>query len=123
MKATDLRDALLDVTEKVYHYRAPTRQAGQRYIVWGETGGHIALAADDAPQALTLTGELILYTQTEYDPTVNDLIAALNELAADDEFAWQIGGMGYDETGQFYQYVITWSMICGDCEVYQRPDV
>ena len=118
MKATDLRDALLDVTEKVYHYRAPTRQAGQRYIVWGETGGSVALSADDAPQALTLTGEIILYTQTEYDETVNTLIGALQTLAAGDGFAFQIGGMGYDETGQFFQYVFSWSMLCGQSGIY-----
>lgn len=118
MKATDLRDALLDVTEKVYHYHAPTRQAGEKYIVWGETGGSVALSADDAPQALTLTGELILYTQTEYDTVLNTLIAALRTLAEDDLFAFQIGGMGYDATGHFFQYVFSWSMACGDCQVY-----
>ena len=118
MKVTDLRDALLDVTDKVYHYKAPTRQAGPKYIVWGETGGSVALNADDTPQALTVTGELILYTQTEYDTLLNTLIDALNELAEGELFAWQVGGMGYDETGHFFQYVFSWSMSCGDCDVY-----
>ena len=118
MKVTDLRDALLDVTEKVYHYYAPTRQAGEKYIVWGETGGSVALNADDAPQAVTVTGELILYTQTEYDPLVNSLLAALTALAQDELFAFQVGGMGYDETGHFFQYVYNWSMSCGNCEIY-----
>ena len=118
MKVTDLRDALLTVTDKVYHYRAPTRQAGQRYIVWGETGGSIPLDADDIPLAITVTGELILYTQTEYDALVNSLITALSNLAQAEVFAFQVGGMGYDETGQFFQYVFSWSMTCGKCEVY-----
>jgi len=118
MKVTDLRDALLDVTGKVYHYHAPTRQAGEKYIVWGETGGSVALNADDAQQAVTVTGELILYTQTEYDTLVNSLLAALTALAKDELFAFQVGGMGYDETGHFFQYVYSWSMSCGNCEVY-----
>lgn len=118
MKVTELRDALLNVTAKVYHYRAPTRDAGQKYIVWGETGGRIALEADDAPESLIITGELILYTQTEYDTTVNTLFAALNTLSEDKPFAWQIGGIGYDETGQYCQYVLSWSMTCGASEIY-----
>ena len=52
MRVTDLRDALLDVTEKVYHYRAPARDCGSRYICWGETNGSVALSADDTPESL-----------------------------------------------------------------------
>ena len=118
MKVTDLRDALLDVTEKVYHYRAPARDCGSRYIVWGETNGSVALSADDAPETLTVGGEIILYTQTEYDTTVNTLMEALADLAEEDVFAWQIAGMGYDETGHFFQYVFSWSMSCSIGGIY-----
>ena len=118
MKVTDIRDALLALTDKVYHYTAPARDCANRYIVWGETGCSVPLDADDRPDLVTVTGELILYTQTEYDPMLNRLTAALAGLAESDGFAWQGAGMGYDEQGHFFQYVFAWSACCGIGEIY-----
>jgi hypothetical protein len=118
MSLLDLRDALLDVMDDVYHYKAPADKP-DCYIVWGEDGGEDVLAADDGHETLVIRGRLYYYTAEEFDTTFDDICTALSGAGA----AWSLGEMGYDDTINRFAYELTWRICCGAGEVYQRSRV
>lgn len=109
----DIRDALLDVLDNVYHFRAP-KERTDHYIVWGETSVSAGLSADDAPDTLRVSGKLYYYTADEYDSIVDDICAALTKAGA----GWRISGIGYDSTLRQIVYDIEWEVPCGAGEIY-----
>ena len=82
MNVKNVRDALLSVTDNVYHYKA-NPECKDRYIVWGETRA---------------------------DATFN----------ADDNIAWSLSSIGYDdELGQIV-YALIWEVACGNGKIYRQ---
>lgn len=73
-----IRDALLTVTNKVYHYQAPDgTQPG--YIVWAEEGTADAVYADNILVNRAIEGSIDYYTIVEYDPMPEQIEQALTE--------------------------------------------
>lgn len=114
MSLLDLRDALLDVMDDVYHFQAPADKP-ERYIVWGEDGGDDTIAADDRNETIALRGRLYYYTAKEFDPVFDEICDALSEVGA----AWSIGQIGYDDTNNRFAYELTWRICCGAGEIYR----
>lgn len=115
MTLFDLRDALLEVLDDVYHFIAPERKP-EHYILWGETGGADSVKSDDAPDTIAIRGRLYYYTSDEYDVIFDDICQSLT----DHGIAWKIGNIGYDDTLRQIIYEVTWEVICGSCSVYKQ---
>lgn len=113
MAVTELREALLRVTENTYHYKAPQQKAPP-YIVWGETSITHAEDADDEAQILLVSGELWYYTNAEYDKAVHGIVGALESVGA----AWRVSSIGRDNSTGMIVYGFVWSMACGNSEIY-----
>lgn len=114
MSVKDVRDALLTVTEAVYHYKADPNHKN-KYIVWGETGTSAVFSADDEVENIVLGGELYYYTDTEYDPMFDRICTALDEYG----ISWALNGIGYgDALGQIV-YSMEWGVVCGKGAIYQ----
>lgn len=74
---TDVKKALLSVSDKVYHYTASG--ATGNYIVWAEDGQNDELCGDGAVQTQNIEGTIDYYTKKEYDPAINTIQKALNQ--------------------------------------------
>lgn len=90
-----VKQALLTVTNKVYHYTAPQAVAGA-YIVWAEDGQGDSAWADGVMTAQAIEGAIDYYTPTEYDGAVTDIQGALGAAG----ISWRLNSVQHeDETG------------------------
>lgn len=115
MNVKNVRDALLSVTDNVYHYKA-NPECKDRYIVWGETRADATFNADDNTDIMAIAGEIYYYTTVEYDEIFDDICTALS----DNNIAWSLSSIGYDdELGQIV-YALIWEVACGNGKIYRQ---
>lgn len=119
MTIYDVRDALLSVTDRAYHYKAPRTvvDSGDSYAVWGETG-ITSLPADDGPAEWALSGMVYFYTPEEYDPLFDDICRALAEAGV----AVRPGRIGYDESRSETSYELVWEIPAAPFALYADPE-
>ncbi len=70
-----VRDALLTVTDKVYHYEA--WEESDKYIVWAEDSYHKTLSGDGQTMERYAEGTIDYFSREEYDPAVTEIMDAL----------------------------------------------
>lgn len=101
-KLRKIQDALLTVTESTYHYwRA---KAEPPFLVWAEDGEIDSFHAGNRKQEQQLHGSADLYTKTEFDPLVDEIQDALDEIMT----GWTLSSVQYeDETGLIH-YTWDW---------------
>ena len=104
MTLSDLKTALLSVTDKVYHLDASG--AGGDYIVWGEDGQGDAVWADDRMKEQAITGTIDYFTKTEYDPAVSAIQEALDALG----ISYRLGSVLYEADTKYLHYEWIWEM-------------
>lgn len=119
MTIYDVRDALVEVLNRVYHYYASQAAAdsGEPYAVWGETG-ITSLAGDDGPAEWAVSGVIYYYTREEYDPLFDALCASLAEHGV----SFRPGRIGYDDTTRTISYEVEWSVTAEPCGIYAEPE-
>jgi len=105
MILADLKNALLTVTDKVYHFDA-TGATGN-YIVWAEDGQADSVWADGGMKEQTITGTIDLFTKTEYDPLFSAVQAALNDLG----ISYRLNSIQYEADTNFQHYEWVWEMV------------
>lgn len=105
MVLSELKTALLTVTQKVYHFDASG--ATGNYIVWAEDGASEVLWADDRMKNQTLTGTIDYFTKTEYDSTFGTIQAALDTLG----ISYRLNSIQFEEDTKYIHYEWTWEMI------------
>lgn len=97
-------DALAGLSIPVYHYWRPNMTAP--YVVWTESGSNPAYAGNlVAEQALT--GAVHLFTQTEYDPVVDEVQAILAQLRC----VWTLESVQFEEDTELIHYEWSWEML------------
>ena len=99
-----IADALLTVTEQVYHYKA-LKQTDQ-YIVLAEDGQTESSWADDICTYQVVTGTIDYFTKTEYDPNVEKIQCALN----DGNIVWYLNSVQYEEDTKYKHYEWVWEV-------------
>lgn len=110
----DVRDALLALDEiNVYHFKAP-EQRPNKFVIWAETSVNLDLDADDEPQIARPKGQIYYYTNAEYDPYVNSIVASLIDYGV----GFNITNIGWDEMLRLIVYQIDWEVDCGASEIY-----
>ena len=98
MKLTDLRDALLEVTQDTFHYEATHKP--DKYIVWAEDTEADSLNADDRKEEQVIQGTIDYFTKTEYDANVKLIQEKLNSI----EISWRLNSIQYEEDTKFIHY-------------------
>lgn len=113
MTVLAIRDTLLKVCKNVYHYVAPAA-VPDSYIVWGETGVDMRLNTDNGTRFAAVSGEILYYTDAEYDKTVDAITNAFDSTAC----VCNLTGAGYDYDLQRIVYTYTFEVSCGNCNLY-----
>lgn len=115
-----VRDALLEVLARVYHFSAPVEvvDSGESYVVWGETG-ITSLDADDNPAEWAVTGMVYFYTPVEYDEVFPQICASLCAHGV----AIRPGRIGYDDARKEIAYELEWSVTSEAFGIYDEPEV
>ena len=98
MKLTDIRDALLEVTQDTFHYEATHKP--DKYIVWAEDSEASSLNADNKKDEQVIEGTIDYFTKTEYDPNVKAIQQKLNSI----EVAWRLNSIQHEEDTDFIHY-------------------
>lgn len=98
----DLKEALVALTDKVYHYTAPSNQTVP-YIVWAEDY-RTDLLADNKHVEAGIEGTIDLFTPDEDDPLMTAIPHALNELP----MAWNLNSVQYEEDTGLIHYEWVW---------------
>jgi hypothetical protein len=76
MTLSDVKTALLTVSQKVYHHTA--EGATGNYIVWAEDGQSNAVHGNGIMKAQVIQGTIHYFTTTENDPVFDQIQTALN---------------------------------------------
>lgn len=98
MSLDGIKNALLELTDFVYHYRAPQNQP-LPYIEWMEEGENVFLA-DNRHKERTRQGTIDLYTLDEEDPLMGKIPEKLNDMEA----AWYLNSVQYEEDTGIIHY-------------------
>jgi hypothetical protein len=105
MELTDLRDGLLTVTTKTYHYAPPENVRGN-YIVWAEDGETATIWADNVKKAKGSAGTVDYFTKTEYDPNIAAIEALFNVL----KIGWKLNSVQHERETGYIHYEWVWRM-------------
>lgn len=92
MKLSDVKTALLTVTQKCYHHDAPQSVTGA-YIVWAEDNQSGSVWADEKMQEQTIQGTIDYFSKTEFDPNVPAIQNALNDAG----ISFRLNSVQYEE--------------------------
>lgn len=99
-----IRQALLTVTDKVYHFQA--QKQTDSYIVFAEDGQSSKSWADNQCTYQAITGTVDLFTKKEYDPLVDQIQDALNN----GKIYWYLNSVQYEEDTKYKHYEWVWEV-------------
>lgn len=102
-----IKQALLSVSENVYHYE--TKRRDGNYIVWMEDGRGEESWADDVCTYQAISGTIDYFTKTEYDPTAEAIQAALNNA----DIVWNLNSVQYEDDTKYIHYEWEWEVSDG----------
>lgn len=114
MSVKTVRDALLSVVERAYHYHEQTG-CDLPYAIYGETGAPVVVSGDDAPTILAVRGEIYYYTDAEFDEKVDEICDALTDAGV----SWSLDAIGYTPEDGRISYQIHWEVPCGAGQIYR----
>lgn len=97
-KVQKVKDALLTVTDAVFHYFAKNKP--DQYIVLAESGEASALSGDDQKQDQIIGGYIDYFTKDENDPNVELIQKAL----ASAEIAFSLNDVIYEDETKYIHY-------------------
>ena len=99
-KLKRVRDTLLSVYDKVYHYEKPEREELPKYIIWQEDGEGSAHDLDNSKAEQTIQFSVNLFTKSEYDPVIDTLQNAL----ADSQIGFTLVSVTFETETKYIHY-------------------
>lgn len=105
MTLNDVRDALLEVTDKTYHYEAAIGTKPP-YLVWAEHGQGDTVWADGKRQYQAIAGTIDLFTKTENDPLFNTVQDTLSERG----IPHRLESIQYEKDTKLIHYEWSWEI-------------
>lgn len=105
MRFDALKNALLAVTSKCYHYAPPQNVSGA-YIVWAEDSQAASTWADDQMREQAIEGTADYFTKSEYDSTVDAIQSALNTAGV----SWRLNSVQYETETGYIHYEWVWQL-------------
>lgn len=103
MNLDAIPNALLAVTDKVFHYKA--YGTTDKYIVWAEDNQADAIWADGEMQSQAIEGTIDYYTKSENDPNVGLIQNALNGVCS-----WRLNSIQFEDESKLIHYEWTWEI-------------
>jgi hypothetical protein len=107
MRIDTLKNALLGVTSKCYHY-APPQNVNGAYIVWAEDNQSASVWCDNKMQAQAIEGTVDYFTKSEDDAYVDAIQAALNGVCS-----WRLNSIQHEEDTGYIHYEWVWALWLG----------
>lgn len=104
MSRNVIRDTLVGLSDRVYHYSAPP-DTPPPYIIWMEDGANDFEAGNRHVEFVD-QGTIDLYTLDEDDPLMQAIPAALNATPA----AWYRNSVQYEEETKLIHYEWVWEV-------------
>ena len=101
-----IKEILVNVCERTYHYQAPEGTRFEKYIVWQEESEYARLMGDGDKMEVRLQGSIDLFTKDEYDPLTEQIEAAFKAAHIYIEY---IRTLSEDDTG-YTHYVWVWRL-------------
>lgn len=93
-----VKQALLTVSDKVYHYEAMKERGN--YIVWAEDGGGAQLNADNSIQQQAIQGTIDYFTREESDSLVDEIQKALKNA----KISFSLNSVQYEDETKYIHY-------------------
>lgn len=103
-KLMKIRDALSHI-DNVHHYLRPAK-GKPPFIVWQEDGSATDMWADSRMSEQQIHGTIDLFTETEYDPLVDQIQTALNGVMA----GWSLLSVQYEDETNLIHYEWEWNI-------------
>ncbi|MGN0134735.1 MAG: hypothetical protein ACI4AO_08405 [Anaerotignum sp.] len=97
-KLQKVKDALLTVTEAVFHYFAVDKP--DQYIVWAESGEANSVEADNCKQEQTIGGTIDYFTKTDFDQNIDAIQNAMKSA----EISFSLESVQYEEETGYIHY-------------------
>ena len=104
MTLLDIGMALMAVVPECYHLEA-TKQT-DKYIVWGEYGQAGSMAGNNVILAQAIAGDAHYFTKTEFDPNVEKIQEALNDLG----IPWRLNSIQYEPDTRYQHFEWLWEL-------------
>lgn len=98
MTLQTVKEALLTVTDKVFHYQA--WEQPDKYIVWAEDAESGAIYANNKKQIQTIQGTIDYFTKEESDQNVRAIQSVLN----DKEITWSLNSVQHEQESGYIHY-------------------
>ena len=97
----NLRDILKTISTPsiVYHYEKPANIKAP-WVVWQEDGEGSSFNANNHKAEQEIHGTIDCYTQTEYDPLLDEIQDALDTA----EVGWRLNSVQYEDTTKLIHY-------------------
>lgn len=92
-KLQTLSGALVDVTNKAYHYYAPSNTKIP-YLVWAENGEYSSIESNNHKSAQAIYGYIDYFTKKEFDSKIDDIQNALNNI---ENCYWTLSSVQYGD--------------------------
>lgn len=103
-KQNRIKNALLEVSDQVYHYHA--MDAEPPYLVWAEEQTEHEWS-DNTPSMETLIGTVDYFTLEENDPAVRKVEQALTGCGA----SWSLESVQFEENTGLIHYEWAWEVV------------
>ncbi|BDZ80523.1 hypothetical protein [Claveliimonas bilis] len=103
-KLNIIKETLLKVTNKVYHYQA--LKADDKYIVWAEDSEGSSVEGDDKKINQSIEGTIDYYTKEEFDPNVDKIQQALIDAC----ISFYLESVQYEEETEYIHYEWVWEV-------------
>ncbi len=104
MTLQTLRDTLLTVTDKVYHFEANAED--EKYIVWAEDGQADTVWADGKLQQQATTGTIDYFTKEEFDENFDRIQKALSQA----DISFGLNSIQYEDDTSLIHYEWVWEI-------------
>ena len=105
MTLQSVRDALLTVSRRVYHFKAHPR-AQAPYFIWAEDGSGQNLHTDGRLEEQVIQGTVDYYTKQEGDPAVAKAQEALSAAG----IPWRLNSVQYEDDTGLVHYEWVWEV-------------
>ena len=101
-----VKDALLTVSDNVYHYTAHNQT--DKYIVWAEDNESRCVQSDNRKIQQGIEGTIDYFTKSENDGTVDDIQTALNTA----EIPYRLNSIQYEDETGYIHYEWVFEVVC-----------
>ena len=103
-KKNVVKEALLEVTDNVFHYEAIKKE--DQYIAWAEDGEGSSVEADNRKENQSIQGTVDFFTKQEEDPMADQIQKALKRK----RISFYLNSVQYEETTGYIHYEWIWEV-------------